>query len=268
MIASADVLMLKDGEAITGEFQGADRSTVSFTVNGQTHSYAISDINSITFASAPAQTGEARREPELKRRNEVSDAQEQGSGALSPDPSADMSPAPYSTPKTVGVTVHAGSVITVRMIDPVDSSEDQMGQTYRASLDEPLEVDGQTVVPRGADVSVKLISKEEAGRLTGRSEVSLILTNITVEGRKYEISSSEVTESGSSRGKQTATRAGVGAVIGAAIGALAGGGKGAAIGAATGAGAGTAVQIATHGDRVKIPAETRLDFTLAQPLNL
>ncbi len=154
------------------------------------------------------------------------------------------------------------------MIDPVDSSTDQIGQTYRASLDEPLMVDGGTVAPRGGDVTVKLVSVEKAGRIKGRSELSLVVMDITVEGRKYEVTPSEVTQSGSSRGKQTATRAGIGAALGATIGAIAGGGKGAAIGAAAGAGAGTAVQIATHGEQVKLPPETRLDFTLAQPLNL
>jgi hypothetical protein len=175
---------------------------------------------------------------------------------------------PAAEPKKLNVTVHAGSVITVRVIDPVDSATDQPGQTYRATLDEPLVVDGETVVPRGADVTAKLVSKAEAGRMTGRSELTLVLLDIRVQGLKHEVTTSEVTQSGASRGRQTAERVGVGTAIGAVIGAIAGGGKGAAIGAATGAGAGTAVQIATHGEQVKIPSETRLDFTLAQPLNL
>ena len=40
-IASADVLMLKDGQAITGTFQGGDQSSVTFVVNGQTRKYQI-----------------------------------------------------------------------------------------------------------------------------------------------------------------------------------------------------------------------------------
>lgn len=153
------------------------------------------------------------------------------------------------------------------MIDPVDSSVNQIGETFRATLDEPLVVDGETVVPRGADVTAKLVSKTEAGRIAGRSELNLVLMDITIQGRRYEITTSEVTQSGESRGKQSAERVGAGAVLGAVIGAIAGGGKGAAVGAAAGGGAGTAVQVMTHGQNVKIPAETRLDFTLAQPLN-
>jgi hypothetical protein len=269
LLASADVLMLKDGQAVTGRFQGADQSAVRFSVDGQTRSYPISDINSITFTSsgstggAAAASSEAR--PTLRRRAD--------SEVITPSPAADTAgmSRPSSRPaepKRLDVTVHAGTVVTVRMIDPVDSATDQPGQTYRATLDEPLVVDGETVVDRGADVTAKLVSKAEAGRMTGRSELTLVLLDIRVQGRKHEISTSEVTQSGSSRGRQTAERVGVGTAIGAVIGAIAGGGKGAAIGAATGAGAGSAVQIATHGEQVKIPSETRLDFTLAQPLNL
>jgi YmgG-like glycine-zipper protein len=278
VISSADVLMLKDGQTITGKLQGADQTSVSFSVNGQTRRYQISEINSITFTSSSSaaatstspESGLSGR-PTLSRRSET--PAEERSGTLTPSPVADMAgSSPRSRtpepPKPLNVTVHAGTVITVRMIDPADSATDQVGQTYRASLDEPLVVDGETVVPRGADVTAKLVSVAQSGRIAGRSELSLVLLDITIQGRKHELTTSEVSESGSSRGKQTATRAGVGAAIGAAIGAIAGGGKGAAIGAATGAGAGTAIQIATHGEQVKIPSETRLDFTLAQPLNL
>jgi len=271
LIASADVLMLKDGQTINGRFQGADQTSVRFMAKGQTRNYQISEINSITFTSstsASATEGSgAEGRPTLNRRSNAGDYSEPAYSGPTPNPSADYGSS-TSAPTKMNVTVHAGSVITVRMIDPVDSSVDQMGQTFRASLDEPLVVDGDTVVPRGADVTAKLTSKQEAGRIAGRSELTLVLFDITVNGQKREITTSEVTQSGSSRGKQTATRAGIGAVLGATIGAIAGGGKGAAIGAATGAGAGTAVQIMTHGEQVKIPAETRLDFTLAQPLNL
>ena len=280
-LALADVMLLKDGQTVTGRFQGADQSTVSFLVSGQTRKYAITEINSITFTASPAESGSDASRPTLQRRADPAPA---SSGTLTPSSTADTagssrtssttSPGSSTASRTpepakrMNVSIHAGTVVTVRMIDPVDSATDNMGQTYRASLDEPLMVDGETVVPRNADVTVKLVSVEQAGRIQGRSEVSLVIMDITVQGRKREVTTSEVTESGSSRGKQTATRAGVGAALGAAIGAIAGGGKGAAIGAAAGAGAGTAVQIATHGEAVKVPSETRLEFTLAQPLNL
>jgi outer membrane lipoprotein SlyB len=58
------------------------------------------------------------------------------------------------------------------------------------------------------------------------------------------------------------------AVLGTLMGPLAGGGKGAAIGAVAGAVVGGAVQVLTRGDRVKVPAETELNFRLDRPLHL
>ncbi|MBI4459100.1 MAG: hypothetical protein HY648_03445 [Acidobacteria bacterium] len=104
--------------------------------------------------------------------------------------------------------------------------------------------------------------------MTGRSELTLVLLDITIDGRKHEVTTSEVSEAGSSRGKQTAARVGGLAAAGAVIGAIAGGGKGAAQGAAAGAGAGTAVQVLTKGSKVQIPAESRLVFTLKNSLYL
>jgi hypothetical protein len=68
------------------------------------------------------------------------------------------------------------------------------------------------------------------------------------------------------RGKRTAIGAGGGGAAGAIIGAIAGGGKGAAIGAAAGAGAGTAGAVFTGKRDITLPAETKLNFKLAQPL--
>ena len=143
-----------------------------------------------------------------------------------------------------------------------------MGQTFRASLDEPLVVDGRIVVPRGADLTVVLVEVEQAGRIQGRSELTLDLVDITVGGKRHEIRTSEVAQAGASRGAQSAKRIGGIAAAGAVLGAIFGGGKGAAQGAAAGAGAGTAIQVLTRGEQVRIPAESRLSFTLESPIHL
>jgi hypothetical protein len=91
---------------------------------------------------------------------------------------------------------------------------------------------------------------------------------VKVQGQTYPMKSSVVQQQGSSRGKQTAKRVGIGAAIGAGIGAIAGGGKGAAIGAGIGGGSGAAVQIFTKGQQVVIPSETKLAFELQQPVEI
>ncbi len=152
------------------------------------------------------------------------------------------------------------------MIDGVDSAENKAGDTFRASLDEDLAVDGVVIIPKGADVTGKLVEVKEAGRLTGKSELKLELTDIFVNNQTYPLVTGEYGVAGEGRGKDTALKVGGGAAIGAVIGAIAGGGKGAAIGAGIGAGAGTAIQVFTRGEQVKVPSETLLEFTLEQDL--
>ena len=43
----------------------------------------------------------------------------------------------------------------------------RVGQTFDASLDEPVMVNGKTVIPRGADAVVKLVDAKESGKLAG-----------------------------------------------------------------------------------------------------
>ena len=93
-------------------------------------------------------------------------------------------------------------------------------------------------------------------------------TSLQYNARTYEVNSSIIEEQGKSRGKQTAVRTGIGAAAGALIGGLAGGGKGAGIGAAIGGGGGFGLSAFTHGQQVKIPSETVLNFRLEAPLRI
>ncbi|GAC1677248.1 MAG: hypothetical protein PVS2B2_13520 [Candidatus Acidiferrum sp.] len=177
-------------------------------------------------------------------------------------------PAAPPAPRPVTVTIPVNTIITILTIDGIDSTVNKTGQTFAASLDAPIVVDDAVVIPKGANANLKLISASSAGRMTGRSELTLALDSLVFQGKTYEVVSSDVKQSGASRGKRTAETVGGGAVLGALIGGLAGGGKGAAIGAAVGGGAGAGVQGLTHGQQIKVPSETRLDFTLQQPVDV
>jgi hypothetical protein len=190
------------------------------------------------------------------------------SAAENTTPASAPSPATPPPPQPRTVTIPANTIVTVRTIDNIDSATNRAGEVFRASLDAPIVADDRVVIPSGADAFVKLVNASSAGRFAGRSELTLELNSIVYQGRTYNVVTSDVKQSGASRGKNTAAKVGGGAALGALIGAVAGGGKGAAIGAAVGGGAGTGVQIFTKGQQVKIPSETRLDFTLQQPFDV
>jgi hypothetical protein len=183
-------------------------------------------------------------------------------------PVAAPAPPPPLPPQPKRVEIPAGTPVRVQMIDPVDSSVNRAGEVFHASLASSIVVDDQIVVPAGTDVYVKLVNAKSAGRMTGQSALALELTRMEFQGKSYALASNEYTQTGSSRGKRTAETVGGGAVLGTLLGAVIGGGKGAAIGAAAGAGAGGAAEGATKGQQVRIPSETKVDFSLEQPVEV
>ena len=249
----ADKLEMKDGRVIEGTYMGGSRVNVHFRVDGATRIFKRADVSAILLY-------EEGEEPPKS-------ASEAGAPASKSSTASQATTTKSATTTTTsGGTIPAGTRIAVRMIDSVDSNTNKAGDTFRASLEEDLTVDGNIVAPKGADVTGRLAEVKEAGRMTGRSELKLELTQIIVNGQTYALTTGEYELAGASRGKDTAVKVGAGAAIGAVVGAIAGGGKGAAIGAGVGAGAGTAIQVLTRGEQVKVPSETMLEFTLEQDL--
>jgi hypothetical protein len=166
------------------------------------------------------------------------------------------------------VTIPSGTTLAIRLVDAIDTEKSQPGQTFRATLDSPLSVEGDVAIPSGYDVEGEVVGVKSAGKFAGKSELVLRLTRISVGSKSYSIQTDQYRRQGSSRGTNTAEKVGAGAAIGAIIGGLAGGGKGAGIGAAAGGGLGGGVQAATKGQQIRLPAETVLNFTLQSPLTV
>lgn len=185
-----------------------------------------------------------------------------------PAPVAAVPSAPPPPPPPKKVTIPSGTTLAVRLVDTIDSETSQQGQTFHATLDSPLAVDGEVVIPSGYDVEGHLVEVKSAGKFAGQSVVALQLDRISAGGKYYGLQTDQYRRQGSSRGKNTAAKVGAGAGIGAIIGAIAGGGKGAAIGAAAGGGLGGGVQAATKGQQIHLPSETVLNFTLQAPVTV
>ena len=246
----ADSIKFKNGQTLQGKYLGGTDSQVTFYTNNQLKHYAISDIDSITFGDVTSTSSDA------------------ASAEPTPAPVVQAPPATAANSTGADVLVPAGTHLVVRMIDGIDSNRNRVGDSFQASLEEPLIVDSTQVAAKGTTVYGKLEQVKSAGRIEGQSELRLVLTGIVLNGATHNIVTGQYEVQGKSRGRQTATRAGIGALAGTVIGALAGGGKGAAIGAGVGAGAGAATTVLTHGQQVHVPSETVLNFTLEQPVSL
>jgi hypothetical protein len=171
---------------------------------------------------------------------------------------APPAPAPPQPPQKV--TIPAGTQLSVRLNDSLDSEKNQVGDTFHASLSAPIVINGETVIPTGADILGRVANVQSAGRFAGASLLTLELTSLSVNGRSYNIQTNQWSQQGNGKGKNTATKVGIGTLAGAALGGLIGGGKGAAIGAAGGAGAGTGASAAKKGQQIKLAPEAVLNF--------
>ena len=176
-------------------------------------------------------------------------------------------PAPAVKPPEQ-ITIPSGTILSVRMIDGIDSTQNHAGDEFVATLEAPVVIDDRAIIPRNSDAHVRLVQATSAGHMSGRSELKVELVSVTAGGQTYQLQTSYHEQAGASRTTRTAETVGGGAVLGALIGAIAGRGKGAAIGSVAGAGTGTAVEAGTHGQQVKIPSETKLDFTLKSPVTI
>jgi len=248
-LAWPDTLELKNGSLIKGKFLGGTESEISFQVGSSVQKYNVADIVSLKFDSEGTATDQPK--PEM---NSL--------------PSAPQPAEPDSTKTPAYVTIPAGTPVYVRTIDAIDSTQEQVGDRFQASLEEPLRVDGREVVSLDAAVYGRLAESKESGTFTGRSQLRLELTALVVNGQTVPIVTGDYELTGKSRGASTAKRTAGGAAVGSIIGAIAGGGEGAAIGAGVGATAGAGSEIITKGDQVRVPSETLIVFNLLQDVSI
>ncbi len=227
----ADTLLLRDGRQIDGTLVGATARQVEFLPSaGKTIRVSIDQVDSVKFSTPPVV--------------------------------AAPKPAPPAAPARKAIIIPGGTAFLVRTIDLIDVDATKTGARFRGSIDDPIMLGGEVVVPRGADVLLVAAKVQQGGRMKGSDLINLKVNSITVRGQVYPVATTMSETKSEGEGKKTTRKVAGGAGLGAIVGGIAGGGKGAAIGALAG-GAGGAVIAASGQPHLKIPAETRLQFQLS-----
>jgi hypothetical protein len=259
----ADTVRMKDGRTVHGTYLGGSARQVRMEIGDRIETLDVADIERIEFGSGGRQAPAPPPPPPPARQQEDRPVLRRDDAVMRPEQT------PPPPPMEGSIELPAGTNVVIRMIDGVDSETARQGQTFQASLDQPIMLpNGQTAVDRGADVVVKLVDAKESGTFTGRAELALNLQSIRVNGRMVDVNTQSVSRISNSQGNETAKRGAAGAIVGAGLGAIFGGGKGAATGAGVGAAAGAGTQVITKGQRVRIPSETRLTFVLDTPVRI
>jgi len=174
---------------------------------------------------------------------------------------------PYYQTPMAPVTVPAGTLLRVRLDQPLDTAHLQDGTIFQATNAVDVYERGVLAIPRGAALTGRVVAAGEGGKgkLGGSAVLSLQLTNVNLAGRIFPVVTDVWSTRGPNKAGYTASNTAGGAVLGAIIGGIIGRGAGAAIGAGVGAAGGLAASEATHGPHVILPVESQVDFHLAAP---
>jgi hypothetical protein len=168
------------------------------------------------------------------------------------------------------VTVPEGTKILVRMIDPVNSDNNEASTSFRGSLEGNLMAGDQVAAPKGTIVYASLLSSQASTNKKG-GELELDLTGIMIDNQIHSLATSSVSAQGAPGSRSGAGRGALGgAAAGAAITAVTGPGVivGTALGATAGAVAGRVRRGPASGQKVNVPADALVEFTLNQPVTL
>jgi hypothetical protein len=228
---------------------------------------------------APVPAPSSSEKPSPRRHRQESRSGDQMARSTAPPQAAPVpQQAPASAPQAAAppppppepqkVTLPSGTTLAIRLIDTIDSATAQTGDQFRASLDVPVAMDGEVVIPAHYDVEGHVVNAQSSGKFQGRALLELQLDRVKVGDRWYNVDTDHFKQQTGSRGKNTAEKVGAGAVAGAILGGIFGGGKGAAIGSVAGAGAGGGVQAASKKPDIKLSSERVLTFTLQGPVTI
>lgn len=278
-------VLLRDGSSFAGTVTKS--STQSITVvapNGESRTYPMSQVDTVQYQPSGNGNPQAAVQPPQAAPAPASSAPPaQSPAAPAAEAATTQSPiasarrlAPVGLPEMFTApsirVIPAGARIVVRNNETIDSATAARGQAYSAVIvRNVVDTTGHIVIPHGSAATLVVRAVEEQGKVQGRSELALDLDAVTINGRRYNVDTSDFVKRGTEgvgENKRTAKFLGGGTALGALIGAVAGGGKGAAIGALSGAAAGTATQTVTRGHGVRVPAETLMTFRLEAPVHI
>ena len=185
--------------------------------------------------------------------------------APAPPPAAQAQPAAPPAPQFRDVTIPAGTSLSVSVLSTLASNTSKVEDPVRGSLAEPVVVSGQTVLPKGAELSGFVTDVKQSGRVKGKAALVFHFDRLSARKETHKIQTAAVTIEAEGSTRKDVKKGGIGAGLGAIVGGIAGGGSGAAIGAVVG-GAGTV--LATKGDEVQVPAGTVVPVLVQEGLTV
>jgi type IV secretion system protein VirB10 len=210
--------------------------------------------------SAPVKSSEPESMPSLQR-------------ATPAGPPAPVVPEEY--------VIESGTRILLRVVNSVDTKHTAPGDKVYLSTVVPVFINRRLIIPQGSSVIGTVTESKDAGRVKGRSALTVRFDSLTLpngvtrdlrsrpssaDGRG-DLDRAEGRIKGEGNKSGDARKVGTTTAAGATIGGIAAGGAGAGIGAAAGAVAGLAGVFGSRGPQVALPAGSTMELTLDRDLH-
>ena len=242
-----------------------------FACNGCHSGSQTQGANNPSASTTPSNPSAAQSSQNPSQSASSQSAAASGTQAAAPSQAASSqvpSGAQQAQSRPTMVDLPAGTDLRVRLDQDLGSKTSHAGDSFTATLAAPVVIDGETIVPKGAQAEGTVIDAKPLGRFKGGATLAIRLERVTTRWGSYPVATSTISRAENGKGKRTGIMAGGGAGLGAVIGGLAGGGKGALIGALAGGGAGTAGSAFTGNKNIFLPAETLLTFHLDHSVHI
>ncbi|HAH05269.1 MAG TPA: hypothetical protein DCM05_01900 [Elusimicrobia bacterium] len=166
------------------------------------------------------------------------------------------------------IEVPSGTLISVELVDPVNSGKSKAGDLFRARLTEGVSVRGQVVLPPGTTLRGAVAEAVPSGRIRGRSKLGLSLGSLELDGKSYALHTDTLSYAGEGHSGSNIGAWLGGALQGALYGVLFGGTDGAMIGAGAGAAAGGAAKVIKGKQDVDFQQGAKLLFEMKEPVSV
>jgi hypothetical protein len=160
--------------------------------------------------------------------------------------------------------VPTGTELTVRLEEPLSSATATEEDRFIASVDRPVRVGGDVIVPAGSELRGIIRRSQPAERPQRAGRLELEFDALYVDGRRVDVRTSVVALEDEEAANNTKRKAGIGAVLGGVVGGLLKGRTGALVGVLLGGGA----IVAQRGQDVELPEGTLLTVRLERDLSL
>lgn len=167
------------------------------------------------------------------------------------------------------VSVPAGTELTLALDKTLSSETSQVGDSFSATVVEPIVMDGREVIPAGSTILGRILEAAPAKRGAGKATLTLAFGALRLPtGFRTDIVGS-FQEVSDSKKKRNAAVIGGSAAGGALLGRILGKDtQGAVIGAIVGGGIGTAILVGREREQAVIPEDTPFGIRLEKPIQV